>query len=637
MSKDSYDITENDDGSVTVNHARGTAIDGIDTLWNIERLRFTDGTVELGALVNTAATGTVTISDTTPTENQVLTVTRSILDADGFGPNPLFITTWQAQLDGDWTAVQDGLTFTPSDSVVGSPLRVVVTFVDRLGAPEQVIGAATQPVANVNDLPVGAPVISSNPPTVGVSLTVGLGSIADADGEPSPLDVQWLRGNTNTVITGATSTTYVPTAADLGQTLRVRVSYTDLQGTAETLLSTPTAAVVAAPVIPPVIPPVTPPVIPPVTPPVVTPLVPVVPPVTPPVTPPAAPEEFVGLSAPFRSLDTRVSTGVLPSGSVTVVDVSTAGVPADAVAVSLNVTATGTAGAGFVTVYPCDAAQPNTSNLNFVGGQTIANAVLGKPSAAGTICLFNSIGTELIVDIGGYLPAGFAYDAITPVRLLDTRSGAVVPANTVTQVPVTGANGVAGDAKAAALNVTAANAGAGGYLTVFPCGQSQPTASSLNFATGQTIPGAVLATIGQGGAVCIFNSAPTHLLVDLAGSFAAGAAYTRADSDTGARHPSTGVGGGGGRYERRGVARRGHPWCGCGGIDRDSRSATGRWISHRLCLRNGAERVEPQLRGRASDRQHGDRHAQLYWIHLCLLLGDDALDHRRQRRLLSAR
>ena len=61
---------------------------------------------------------------------------------------------------------------------------------------------------------------------------------------------------------------------------------------------------------------------------------------------------------------------------------------------------------------------------------------------------------------------------------------------------------------------------------MFPCGQAQPTASSLNFVAGQTIPGAVLATIGQSGRVCIFNSAPAHLLVDLSGSFAAGAAYT---------------------------------------------------------------------------------------------------------------
>ena len=159
---------------------------------------------------------------------------------------------------------------------------------------------------------------------------------------------------------------------------------------------------------------------------------------------PAVPEELVGLAAPFRSLDTRSIAGVVPTGSITTVNLAAAGVPAGATAVSLNVTATETTGAGFVTVYPCDAAQPNTSNLNFVAGQTIANAVLAKPSAAGTICLFNSIGTELIVDVGGYLPAGFAYNAITPVRLLDTRSGAVVPANTVTPVPVTGANGVAG-------------------------------------------------------------------------------------------------------------------------------------------------------------------------------------------------
>ena len=246
----------------------------------------------------------------------------------------------------------------------------------------------------------------------------------------------------------------------------------------------------------------------------------------PPVVTPLAPDKFVGLPAPFRALDTRNTAAAVPTGSITTVNVTAAGVPAGATAVSLNVTATGTTGAGFVTVYPCDAAQPNTSNLNFVAGQTIANAVLAKPSATGTICLFNSIGTELLVDVGGYLPAGFAYDAITPVRLLDTRSGAVVPANTVTQVTVTGANGVAGDAKAVALNVTAVNAGAEGYLTVFPCGQAQPTASSLNFVAGQTIPGAVLATIGQSGRVCIFNSAPAHLLVDLSGSFAAGAAYT---------------------------------------------------------------------------------------------------------------
>ncbi len=147
-------------------------------------------------------------------------------------------------------------------------------------------------------------------------------------------------------------------------------------------------------------------------------------------------------------LDTRNTAAVVPTGSMTTVNVTSAGVPADAKAVSLNVTVTGTTGAGFVTVFPCDAAQPETSNLNFAGGQTIANAVLATPSAAGTICLFNSIGTELIVDIGGYLPAGFAYErhhagaAPRHPQWCDGPGGHGHP------VPVTGRNGVAADAVA---------------------------------------------------------------------------------------------------------------------------------------------------------------------------------------------
>ena len=378
--------------------------------------------------------------------------------------------------------------------MVDLPLRAVVNFIDIEGAPEQVTGDPTQPVTNVNDVPVGAPTISSNTPSVNVPVSVSTNSIADDDGKPAAFGIQWFRGNTP--ISGANATTYVPVNDDIGQTLRVVVTYTDLHGTAETVGSAATAAVAGTP-----------------------------PPPPPPPPPPAVADEFVGLSSPFRVLDTRNTAAVVPAGSVTTVNVTSAGVPADAKAVSLNVTATGTTGAGFVTVFPCDAGQPETSNLNFAGGQTIANAVLATPSAVGTICLFNSIGTELIVDIGGYLPAGFAYEPIVPARLLDTRGGAAVLANTVTQVPVANTNGVAGNATAAALNVTAVNAGGDGYLTVFPCGETQPTASSLNFASGQTIPGAVLAKLG-GGAVCIFNSAPTHLLVDLAGSFAADANYS---------------------------------------------------------------------------------------------------------------
>ena len=73
------------------------------------------------------------------------------------------------------------------------------------------------------------------------------------------------------------------------------------------------------------------------------------------------------------------------------------------------------------------------------------------------------------------------------------------------------------DATAVILNVTAVQAGAAGYVSVFPCGEGVPNASNLNFALGQTVPNAVVAKVGAGGAVCVFAEQPTHLLVDVNG------------------------------------------------------------------------------------------------------------------------
>src|SRR6185295_14714340 len=76
-----------------------------------------------------------------------------------------------------------------------------------------------------------------------------------------------------------------------------------------------------------------------------------------------------------RLLDTRpgeptvdgkqAGSGLVPAGSTVVLNVAgRGGVPADAAAVVLNVTAVGGQGAGFITAFPCDAAQPLTSSLN---------------------------------------------------------------------------------------------------------------------------------------------------------------------------------------------------------------------------------------------------------------------------------
>jgi hypothetical protein len=122
------------------------------------------------------------------------------------------------------------------------------------------------------------------------------------------------------------------------------------------------------------------------------------------------------------------------------------------------------------------------------------------------------------------------YVALTPARLLDTRSGKGAPTGPVVAqgslaLQVTGRGGVpSARVSAVVLNVTVTAPTAAGYLTVFPAGATRPTASNLNFTRGQTVPNLVVVTLGTGGQVSLFNgsSGTTHVLADVAGYFTAG-------------------------------------------------------------------------------------------------------------------
>jgi hypothetical protein len=128
----------------------------------------------------------------------------------------------------------------------------------------------------------------------------------------------------------------------------------------------------------------------------------------------AAGSGFHGVD-PARVLDTRpgqsanairdVPKSKIGGGSVLVVQVTNlrGAVPASGVsAVSLNVTATNTEAAGFITVFDCGTME-EVSSLNFDAGATVANAVLAPVSAAGTICLYANQRTDVIVDINGWI------------------------------------------------------------------------------------------------------------------------------------------------------------------------------------------------------------------------------------------
>jgi hypothetical protein len=57
-------------------------------------------------------------------------------------------------------------------------------------------------------------------------------------------------------------------------------------------------------------------------------------------------------------------------------------------------------------------------------------------------------------------------------------------------------------------------------VTVWPCGATRPTASSLNYGTGVTIPNAVISKVGAGGKVCFYSQSAVDLIVDVTGQFA---------------------------------------------------------------------------------------------------------------------
>jgi hypothetical protein len=174
---------------------------------------------------------------------------------------------------------------------------------------------------------------------------------------------------------------------------------------------------------------------------------------------------------------------------------------------------------------------PNASNVNYSAGQTIPNSVVSKVGVGGKVCVYSYAETDLIVDVNGAFPAVSEYASLVPGRLFDSRSadqtvdgrfsgGGRVAAGSVTEVPVAGRGGVAAGAGAVVLNVTAVDAGASGYLTVFPCGSVLPNASNVNYSAGQTIPNSVVSKVGVGGKVCVYSYAETDLIVDVNGAFA---------------------------------------------------------------------------------------------------------------------
>ena len=199
---------------------------------------------------NNPATGAPTISGTVQV-NETLTADPSgIADADGLISllyGSLYSYQWIRNDGTTETDIENAAssTYTLSDADVGKTIRVRVSFTDDRGYEETLTSAATTAVTRPNSPATGAPTISGTA-QVDETLTADISGIADADGLTSvSYSYQWIANDASadTDISGQTGSTYSLVSADVGKTIRVRVSFTDDRGHEENLVSAATTAV----------------------------------------------------------------------------------------------------------------------------------------------------------------------------------------------------------------------------------------------------------------------------------------------------------------------------------------------------------------------------------------------------------
>ena len=204
---------------------------------------------------NVTASGAPVINGTAQVGESLTADTTGIEDGNGLD-RVQFRFQWvsnDGSADADITGATDS-TYTLVAADEGKTVKVRVSFTDRGGYAESLTSAATDTVSFAvqqqvaNSPATGAPAISGTA-QVGQTLTADTSGITDSDGLTNvSYSYQWVAndGTNDTDISGATGSTYTLVDADEGNTVKVKVSFTDDAGHGETLTSAATAAVDAA-------------------------------------------------------------------------------------------------------------------------------------------------------------------------------------------------------------------------------------------------------------------------------------------------------------------------------------------------------------------------------------------------------
>jgi spore germination protein YaaH len=244
---------------------------------------------------------------------------------------------------------------------------------------------------------------------------------------------------------------------------------------------------------------------------------------------------------PTRILDSRNGIGG-PAGPIsshaarTFSVAGVGGVPANATAVSGNLTVTAQSSGGYLYVGPVATNNPTSSTLNFPLSDDRANGVTVALGSGGTLSVTyvasaSSASTHVIFDVTGYFTpdtSGATYVPLTPTRILDTRYGTglggTFSSHAARTFSVAGVGGVPANATAVSGNLTVTAQSSGGFLYVGPVAMNNPTSSTLNFPLSDDRANGVTVALGSGGTLSVTyvasaSSASAHVIFDVTGYF----------------------------------------------------------------------------------------------------------------------
>lgn len=245
---------------------------------------------------------------------------------------------------------------------------------------------------------------------------------------------------------------------------------------------------------------------------------------------------------------TSAATGVGPGVFTISLAANTLGTPrsggidlADGAIIVLNQAGTGTTYPLSIQVAPANGGTVTPASGGAYGSGAIVT-VVATPAAgfaftgwSGPVGNPNSASTTVTMDAAKSITANFTpvasiglqFVPVAPCRVADTRlpngsfGGPALTAGGARSFTIPQSScGVPATAQAYSLNVTVVPSGPLAYLTLWPSGQAQPFVSTLNSFQGFIVANAAIVPAGSNGAISVFATNATHVILDINGYFA---------------------------------------------------------------------------------------------------------------------